>query len=132
MTVQQLCDALKNNRLAEVQEVLAAGNVIPVDVFAAALTPDWLKDNIDTIFRLVQNSNTMENALTGNLEINAFLASFQRAYESSHRGRVTRWAGLYSEKNKMASAKGPLTLQLNNIGVKVDDEFLAKFKRSVT
>lgn len=123
MTVQELCEKLAARRLQEVEEATASGNVIPDDVFADALTPQWLADNIDTVFGIVNSEDSKSDDLIGNLEINAFLAAFQKAFESARRGRVTRWAAVYSEMNRSAAADGPLNKQLKNLGVKVDDEF---------
>jgi hypothetical protein len=58
------------------------------------------------------------------METNAFLASFQRAYENSQRTRTSRWAGIYSSVANKASDTGPLAVQLRNVGIKVEDEFL--------
>jgi len=125
MTVSELCSLLVTRRTQEIQAYTENADTIPEEVFAEALTPDWLADNINEVFSAVNTEeNNRENSLIGNLEINAFLAAFQKAYENQSRSRLDRWAGILSQKNRLISEGGALALQLTKIGVAVDDEFI--------
>jgi len=136
MTVQEVCDALITRRLNELGAVEDGKGVIPVETFEEALTPEWLADNIEQIFDITQAPDSREDALTGALEINAFLAAFQRAVEVYRTPRVARWAARFAYKKRQVSetikdangkriaAGGALQEQLRSLGVKVDDEFI--------
>jgi hypothetical protein len=136
MTVQALCDALITRRLAELKAVEEGVGSIPAETFDEALTPEWLADNIEQIFDITQAPDSREDALTGALEINAFLASFQRAVEVYRTPRVNRWANRFAYKKRQLSEStrdangkiiavgGALQEQLRSLGVKVDDEFI--------
>lgn len=123
MTVQDLCTELSRTRNLELDEVLRAANVVAPNTLGEALTETWLQDNIQALFEVL-NTESMEDAMTGTAEANAFLAAFQKAAEAGRRPRVIRWAAVYSEVGRHVSAGGPLTVQLPNIGVRVDDPFV--------
>ena len=76
MNVPELCAALVERLQLEVTAVEGGGGTIPPDVFSDALTPEWLAENVDEIFAVINNQEGTEDALVGNLEINAFLATF--------------------------------------------------------
>ena len=126
MTVQDLCQQLVQLRNDEILAVTEGLNKIPEDVFAEALTPDWLAANIQKIFEVLNTKPSRENALVGSLESNAFLAAFQKAYENQNRTRAQRWAGVYSQVGRTSAEGGALAVQLNHIGVKVDEEFIER------
>ena len=124
MNVQELCDALGDRRQKELDAVEKGVDGVPVETFDAALTEEWLADNVDQIFNITQNEESREDELVGNLEINAFLAAFQRAVEDMRTPRIKRWASRFMFKKRTISAGGALQEQLRSLGVKVDDEFL--------
>jgi len=124
MNVQELCDALVARRQKELDAVEKGVAGIPVETFDAALTEEWLADNVDQIFNITQDKGSREDALVGNLEINAFLAAFQRAVEDMRTPRIKRWASRFMFKKRTIAAGGALQEQLRSLGVKVDDEFL--------
>ena len=135
MTVQALCDALITRRNGELKMVEEGVGTIPAETFDGALTLEWLADNIEQIFDTTHPPDSRQDALIGSLEINAFLASFQRALEVYRTPRVTRWAARYSQKKRQVSPSsetpekkkivgGALQEQLRSLGVKVDDEFI--------
>ena len=136
MNVQQLCDALVDRRQKELDAVEKGVSGVPVETFDAALTEEWLADNIKQVFNVTQDKESREDALIGNLEINAFLAAFQRAVEDVRTPRIKRWANRFTFKkrtiskatkdadDKTIAAGGPLQEQLRSLGVKVDEEFI--------
>ena len=136
MNVQELCDALVARRQEEINAVELGKTKIPAETFDAALTEEWLADNVGQVFNTTQNRDSREDELVGNLEINAFLAAFQRAVEDMRTPRVKRWASRFmfkkrtiSKETKDADGKiiavgGALQEQLRSLGVKVDDEFI--------
>jgi hypothetical protein len=124
MNVQELCDALVIRRQEELNAVEKGNSEVPVETFDAALTEEWLADNIKQVFNVTQDKKEgRENELVGNLEINAFLAVFQRAVEDMRTPRIKRWANRFMFKKRTIDAGGALQEQLRSLGVKVDDEF---------
>lgn len=136
MNVQELCDALVDRRQKELDAVEKGVSEVPVETFDAALTEEWLADNIKHVFNVTKSEESREDALVGNLEINAFLAAFQRAVEDMRTPRIKRWANRFAFKKRTISkatkdaddkpiaAGGPLQEQLRSLGVKVDEEFI--------
>jgi hypothetical protein len=136
VNVQELCDALVARRQEELNAVEQGKSEVPAETFDAALTEEWLADNTGQIFNITQDADSREDALVGNLEINAFLAAFQRAVEDMRTPRVKRWASRFMFKkrtispavkdadDKLISPGGALQEQLRSLGVKVDDEFI--------
>ena len=126
MTIPEICDNLAILLQAQITAV-TTGEVVTVDVdFSDALTERWLTDSVQLVFETLSRNNSRENELVGSLEANAFLAAFQKAYQNQQRTRCTRWAALFSAKNRQLAADGPLAAQLRHVGVKVDDEWLTK------
>jgi hypothetical protein len=135
MNVQELCDALVDRRQKELDAVEKGKSEVPVETFDAALTEEWLADNIKQIATLA-NKVSEENEWVGNLEINAFLAAFQRAVEGMRTPRIKRWANRFTFKKrtkseetrdadgKLVAVGGALQEQLRSLGVKVDNEFV--------
>ena len=135
MNVQELCDALVARRQKELDAVEKGVSEVPVETFDAALTEEWLADNIKQVFNDTQNAESGMDSHIGNLEINAFLAAFQRAVEDMRMPRIERWANRFAFKKRTISSAvkdaddkiivpgGPLQEQLRSLGVKVDDEF---------
>jgi hypothetical protein len=125
MNVQELCDALVIRRQEELDAAEKGVSEVPVETFDAALTEEWLADNIKQVFNVTQDKKDgRENALVGNLEINAFLATFQRAVEGMRTPRIKRWANRFMFKKRTIAAGGALQEQLRSLGVKVDDEVI--------
>ena len=136
MNVQELCDALVDRRKKELDAVSDHGfGEVPAETFDAALTEEWLADNIKQVATLA-NKVSEENEWIGNLEINAFLAAFQRAVEGMRTPRIKRWANRFTFKKrtifkeirnadgKIVTVGGALQEQLRSLGVKVDNEFV--------
>jgi hypothetical protein len=124
MNVPDLCDRLLEIGKQQLAAVLADDNGIENSDFPDALTPEWLADNIETIFTAITRNNANQAELVGNLEINAFLAAFQKMYQGSRGTRVNRWAKNYTVQNRMIAEGGPLAAQVRHIGIKVEDEWL--------
>jgi hypothetical protein len=124
MTVVELCDRLLEIERIRLSVVLEDSDRIEDSDFSEAFTPQWLADNVQAVFEVTNRQDAREDELVGAMETNAFLASFQKSYESSRRNRVNRWAGIYSSAANKASDIGPLAVQLRNIGIKVEEEFL--------
>lgn len=124
MTVQELCEKLFEIGQTRMINVLEDKSVISNTEFPEALTTDWLADNIQTVFETTTREQASQAELIGQLEINAFLAAFQKMYENSRKTRVNRWAAVMTSQNKDLADDGPLKAQLNHIGVKVEDEWL--------
>jgi hypothetical protein len=125
MTVQEVCKILADFRKSEVA-VVKGEEAVPerINLFPTAGTEEFLQGNIDDLI-----ANLADNELTllgkiNSLESNAFLAALQKAHESTARSRIDQWADVYSQKNRVSSDNGALTTQLNNIGIKADDEFV--------
>jgi len=125
VNVQDLCDLLLE-RYAEELAAVQTGESSSVPIPAAALTAEFLADNIADVFKTLSRKDSSEGELIGFLEINAFLAAFQRAYEHQHQSRVQRWAQIYNHKKTLTLNQRALKKQMRNIGVKVDDEFLTE------
>lgn len=124
MTVQDLCEHLAKRYGLQLLAVTGGVSVPPDDVLSSALSTEWLRDNAAEIFTVLQKGDGRESELVGALEINAFLAAFQRAYEDYRLPRSRRWANRFTWRNRLISTNGALKKQLNAIGVKVDNEFL--------
>ena len=96
------------------------------DPFTAADLPDFLEQSILGVNDALANPASQKGMYVGNMEHNAYLASFQRARQATSRGRIANWAARYTDVNVKADAVGPFGLQLRGIGVKLDDEFINK------
>lgn len=141
MNVQELCDALVDRRQEDIDAVEHGKSEVPEETFDAALTEEWLADNIKQIAIAANTRPTALNETIGNLEINAFLASFQRAVEGMRMPRIKRWAQRFTFKKrtiswarhdadgKLIAPGGALQEQLRSLGVKVDDEFITNLKK---
>ena len=122
MTVQELCDRLLQINQVRLAAVLGNNNTIPDTEFPEALTPAWLQPSVQAVFETTNRANANQDELIGNLEINAFMAAFQKSYENSSRNRISRWADVYSQQYRVVNVGGPLQAQLRHIGVKVEEE----------
>jgi len=125
MTIQELCDKLLAAYQTRYDDVLKGETGIEDSDFPVALTDAWLADNVKAVFEIMSRKEASQAELVGELEINAFLASFQKMYEGSRRTRAQRWAGNYQRQKAVLDDGGPLKAQLRHIGVKVEDEWLA-------
>lgn len=125
MNIPDLCDKLMEIGQQRLAAILSDDDSIANTDFPEALTPDWLAANIETVFTAITRRNANQAELIGELEINAFLAAFQKMYQNSRRTRIDRWAKNYTIQNKLLAEEGPLAAQLRHIGVKVEDEWLA-------
>jgi len=125
VNVQDLCDLLLERYTEELAEV-QTGTSSSVPIPDEATTAEFLADNIDDVFKTLARKESNEGELIGFLEINAFLAAFQRAYEHQHVSRMQRWAQIYNHKKTLTLGQRALKKQMRNIGVKVDDEFLTE------
>ena len=99
-------------------------NASLVDEFVQALLPTYLDKNIDAVNTALVDVDPSTSQLTGALEENAFLASFQNAYTCVKRRRCGKWASIHSVLKADASPEGPMESQLKFIGVNVEEEFL--------
>jgi hypothetical protein len=135
MNVQELCDALVDRRQEDIDAVEHGVSWVPEETFDAALTEEWLADNVKQV-ATVANKESGQDEMTGNLEINAFLAAFQRAVEGMRTPRIKRWANRFTFKKrtiswarhdadgKVIAPGGALQEQLRSLGVKGDEEFM--------
>ena len=129
MTVIELCNELCYRYKKYKDELmLGTDEKQPPGDLHKALESEWLENNIDEIFKSINKPGAITvSSLVGPLEANAFLASFQKAYEDRHKGRSKKWADVLSFKKKASDSSGPLCAQLKGIGVKVDHEFVEKY-----
>jgi hypothetical protein len=97
-----------------------------LDAFKEAGEPTYLDKNISAVNTALTDDNPPTSQLTGALEENAFLASFQNAYVGATRKRCRKWAGIHSVIKADASPEGPMESQLKLIGVDVEEEFLTE------
>ena len=125
MNVQDLCDLLRE-RLVEELAGVQTGSSSSIPIPDEVKTEKFLADNIADVFKAVAKQEGTEAELIGGLEINAFLAAFQRAYEHESMSRMQRWAQIYDQKRVLTTDTDALKLQLPGIGVKVEDEFLTQ------
>jgi len=126
VTVQEVCDKLKDlqdTRLSAFVEGLDAISNLSVP---EALELTFLDPSVLAVFEAYSRSNSRDDEMIGSMEINAFMAAFQKAYQNENRTRITRWSRIVSAKKKLVSENGPLAAQLRHIGVKVEDEFLTR------
>ena len=125
MTPQELCKLLTTEVRERLAVVLEKAEPSTADRFVMAATTDWLNPNVQDIFNSLQDTQGVhEHTSIGQLEANAFLAAFQRAYELQHRGRMSGWADAYTQANKTVDPdRGALIKQLRTIGIQVDEEF---------
>ena len=128
MTPRELCRLLVEQYSTEIAQILGlnAKDTTFEDLQAAA-TPQWLEQNIGELISILANTASVSQAtLINALEANAFLANYQRAYESGRCNRINKWASIFSSKQKAIGETGVLTALLPDIGTKANPEFLDK------
>ena len=131
MTPQELCSLFTTEVQQRLAVVLTKASPQTSDRFIQAATEDFLADNVADIFTQLRDDNITEFTTIGQLESNAFLASFQRAYEMRHRPRMRKWADAYTQANKQVDPDlGALIKQMRLIGIKVDPEFTERFLKT--
>lgn len=135
MKVQEICDQLRANKAAIGSFALQAGEFPETTLPDEVLTPDFLADNVLKINDILLNKGTgqegtdrnnfsKEGELTAQLQVNAFLANYQRAAFNAKRRRCDRLASKYTRTIVNGADFGPLAGQLRDIGVKVDPDFV--------
>jgi hypothetical protein len=139
MTLQEICDALKEGKVAY-EEFALQGEAVPEKTIPEeVLNEDFLADNVLKINDLLNNRGvregnefegglnqanyTSEGAFIAQLQENAFLASYQRAAGLKRRSRLDRLASKYTRTIVNGRDYGPLAGQLRDIGVKADYDF---------
>jgi len=126
MTPRELCRLLADQYSAEIDQIL--GLDASDDTFEAlqvALTPQWLSQNIGELISILANTASVRQAtLINALEANAFLANYQRAYESGRCNRISKWAGIFTSKRRAIDAGGVLQALLPEIGTRANPEYL--------
>ena len=80
MNVQELCTLLRERLVEELTEV-QTGSSSSIPIPDEVKTDKFLADNIADVFKAVAKQEGTDAELVGSLEINAFLAAFQRAHE---------------------------------------------------
>ena len=128
MNPRKLCKLLSKKAAYQVDQVLGLEVTDgSSDDLRAAGEPTWLDQNISEIVSVLANLNSSkQSAMVNSLESNAFLASFQRAYESESRSRTRKWASVFSQKRAHISEGGALTSLLTEIGTRANPEFIDK------
>lgn len=124
MTVQDICYALAERVNIDSDLVLDAVRKVPGIDLAAALTPEFLSDNVMRLFEILSKGGGNVGELTAVLEENAFMAAFQRACELRLRSRAERWANIMDQRTGTTLPDGLYWKQQRNIGVKVDDDLV--------
>jgi hypothetical protein len=126
MNPRTLCRLLADKYSAEISQVLGLSSEDDTfEELQAALSPQWLSQNVGELISILANVSSVKQAsLVNTLEANAFLANFQRAYESGRCNRVSKWASIFSSKQKAIGESGALVAILPEIGTRANAEFL--------
>jgi len=134
MTIHDICDGLKEAKQSNKTFALSGAGTVPYSIPAEVEDPLFLEDNVLKIHDILHNRGTDNNGsgrnnfssegeLVAQLQVNAFLSSYQRTGTLSGRRRLDRLASKYTRTIVNSGKKGPLSGQLRDIGAKVDPDF---------
>jgi len=125
-SVQSVCDLLVQGLQKELGAITSGTEPLAEDLLRSAEDTDYLQDTIDKLTSYLNSADSGQDSLVGILEANAFLAATQKAHNKQATSRISKWAGIYSDKLDKSSDEGALNQLLRNIGIKVDDEYVTR------
>ena len=124
MTVQEICSKLKTYYEEQYNAGLKSNTFFIQDIFPDSLEPSFTQDLLQELQSRVASGTTTVGEAVGIQEAFAFIGSLQREDTFRKSGRMQRMLGIYTHKRNLGDDEGPVTQQLNHIGVKTGSEFL--------